>query len=234
MTLSKKIKRTIKEHSLKESPRESCGLITTKDGVLSVHKALNGATDSHRFRINPFDYVKASGKGKIIAVYHSHVKGCNFSELDKFNSETHELTYILYCLENNSFLTYDPKNEFNNYIGRDFEWGVSDCFTLVRDFYKEKLNIEIGDYPREEGWAEKFGPLFDKYLGKENFKEVKNLKKYDGILFRSRKEGCSTHCAIYLGEGLMLHQPRNTVSRIDDYDERFKRITNKIVRHTSL
>jgi proteasome lid subunit RPN8/RPN11 len=234
MTLSKEIKRKIKEHSLRESPREACGLITRKQGVLSAHEALNNSEDIHRFRINAFDYVRASGEGQIVAVYHSHQKGYNFSELDKLNSQTHELIYILYCLENNSFLTYDPKNEFNNYIGKDFKWGTSDCFTLVRDFYKEELNIDIGDYPREDGWEKKFGPLFDKYFEKENFKEIKNLKKYDGILFRTRKDGPSVHCAVYLGEGLMLHQPRNTISRIDEYDERFKKITSKIVRHVSL
>ena len=235
MKLTKQIKTGIKDHAKECGPLECCGLIlSSAEGSLEVYRCKNNQTKKGRFSINPKDYLKASEQGDIVAAYHSHLEGLSFSEFDMYNSNIHNIKYILFSMKENSFVTYDPNSELNEYVGREFEIGATDCFTLLKDFYKNELNISIRNYFRDEDWKKNLPDLFDKYFEKENFKEVKNLKKHDTLLFKTSKDDFSSHCAVYLGNQLMLHQPRNMISRIDEYDERYKRITNKIIRHKSL
>ena len=37
---------------------------------------------------------------------------------------------------------------FENYCGRKFRFGVTDCYTMVRDFYKREFGIETRNYTR--------------------------------------------------------------------------------------
>ena len=104
----------------------------------------------------------------------------------------------------------------------------------MRDFYKAELNINLNNYKRDQDWKTYLSELFDKHFKTEGFEEVSQLQKYDCILFKSRKNGPSSHIAVYLGDGLMLHQPQKSFSRIEEYSERHKKLTKKIIRHNEL
>jgi len=234
MTLTEQIKNEIKSHAKLERPRECCGFIIDE---VKVYKAKNIAHDNeNKFKISPEDYVAASSLGEITAIYHSHPNTeAKFSEYDKFNSINHKITYILYTLKDNSFTQFDPSlSDFNDYIGRSFKIGLSDCYTLMRDFYKNELNINLNNYKRDENWKSYLTELFDKKFINEGFQEVTGLQKYDCILTKDRHKGPSCHIAVYLGGGLMLHQPPNSYSKIEEYSDRHKKITNKIIRHNEL
>jgi proteasome lid subunit RPN8/RPN11 len=236
MKLTKQIKNQIREHALEESPRECCGfLVRGKEQNLMACRAQNSALHPNLFRCSPHDYLMAESKGKIVAVYHSHTNSNqSFSEFDKFNSLCHKVNYVLYCTDTNSFIQYDPTlSNFHKYIGRTFEIGKTDCYALIKDFYDEELGITLRDYERKEDWKSNLDKLFDSNFEREGFDEVDALEKYDCILFGFRKNTPSAHISVYLGDGLMLHQPDKSRSRVEEFSDRYKKFTKHIIRHKS-
>ena len=135
-------------------------------------------------------------------------------------------------MKDNSFSQFDPSlTAFNKYIGRKFKIGKTDCFALCRDFYKFELNIEVNAPTYDETWRSYLEDLFDKYFERAGFYEVNELQKYDCILFNRRRGEPSNHMALYLGDGLILHQPEKSYSRMEEYTSTHKKLTNHIVRH---
>lgn len=226
--LTDQIKESIKEHTFKEQPKECCGLIVQKDENCTSFPCKNDSNEPNKFRVNCSDYLKCSFCGDIKALYHSHFNSPDFSLYDKQQAKINNLKYILYFVPDNKFNIFDPLiDNLSNYIGRKYQIGVQDCFTLVRDYYKKELNKEIFNYERDENWKN-ISPLIDLCYKKEGFKEVNDLKKHDIILFKFRRD-FSEHCAVYLGDNLMLHQPVNGLSKIEPID-RYKRYINHIIR----
>jgi proteasome lid subunit RPN8/RPN11 len=234
MKLTKQVKNEIRKHALEEAPRECCGFLVEEEGEeLVAHRARNSALDPNLFRCSPNDYLTAAEKGRVVSVYHSHTNSNqSFSEFDKFNSLCHEISFVLHCTDTNSFVQYDPaQSDFHKYIGRTFEIGKTDCYALVRDFYREELGITLRDYERKEDWKSNLDKLFDPNFKREGFSEVDALEKYDCILFGFRKNTFSAHIAVYLGNGLMLHQPDKSCSRIEELSSRYNKFTKHIIRH---
>ena len=135
----------IKRHALSDSPNECCGLIVEESlDSLSAMKCRNVAQNPlHNFSIDPQDYLKASIKGKIKGTYHSHLEKQNFSATDKMNSMAHKMKYILYTIKNDYFSEFDPFKNKVSYLNKPFKIGVNDCFTLVRDYYRNNLKLSL-------------------------------------------------------------------------------------------
>jgi proteasome lid subunit RPN8/RPN11 len=239
MILNKYIKREIKAHALEQNPQECCGLVLRVDDELDVFPCENSSVDRDKyFRIPAGEYIKAKRIGEIKAVYHSHCNDLeNFSEFDKLNSQNHNIEFILYVIKNDNFLSYLPNCEYNSYVGRELILGQQDCWSLVRDFYKQELNIEIkDDYHRDESWLEDPKDTMDKCHEDEGFEKVDDLKIFDCVFFRMKKTGPSSHVGIYLGNDLILHQMGgvNGYSKIEEYSPRWEKFSNYITRHKDL
>ena len=110
MIISEEIKSKIRSHALQNKEEECCGLIyeTANDFNLQVMPCRNSAENKKTFfSVNPEDYLKASLKGKIKVIYHSHITDNeDFSLSDKENSQKHKLDYILYNVNKDSFHFY--------------------------------------------------------------------------------------------------------------------------------
>lgn len=236
MILSSHIKKQIKDEYAKERPKECCGLIVSNKGVLTCVPAKNDSLEKDFFRVNPRDYLQASNLGEIVAVYHSHTNGNqNFSEFDKFNSISHNITYVMYCPENNTLLQFSPSySEFNTYVGRKFEIGESDCYSLVRSFYEAELKVSLGHYYRDQNWRSYLSDLFEKHFEDEGFYEVSSLNKYDCVLFSNGKNKPCSHISLYLGNGMILHQPEKSYSRIESLTGRHLQLIKKVIRHKNV
>jgi len=236
LILSGHIKKQIKAQYEKEFPKECCGLIVSDKGDLICVPTKNDSLEKDLFRVNPRDYLQASNLGEIVAVYHSHTNGNqNFSEFDKFNSINHNITYVMYCPENNSLIQFSPScGEFNNYIGRKFEIGESDCYSLVRSFYEAELGVSLGHHYRDKNWRSYLSDLFEKHFENEGFYEVDELKKYDCILFSNGKNKPCSHISLYLGNDLILHQPEKSYSKIESLTGRHLKLIKKVIRHKNV
>ena len=91
-------------------------------------------------------------------------------------------------------------------LGRPFFWGVSDCLTLVRDYYKINYNIELPNPLREWGFWKKGITMFEDGLEEADYLvrvEPKQAKEGDLLFFGNET---INHCGILLKRGLTLQQ----------------------------
>lgn len=202
---------------------EICGIISNNN--LFPCKNISSNPSRH-FILSPFDYLKASYKGKIDCIYHSHPQNPEFSELDKINLYNQKLKGIMYCKNEDSFRYFLPESYNNKYVGREFKIGINDCLTLVSDYYKNELNIILPKIKREDGWYKTNPNMFNESLSPDFEKiPLEKAEKGNVIVFDMLKNGMPHHFGVYLGNDILLHHPRNKLSTIELItDEKKKRI----------
>ena len=78
-----------------------------------------------------------------VAYYHSHESSSEFSDEDRIVSEAIKLPAILFNKSGGDFKIYRPNGNRIPYDGRPFIVGYADCLILVKDYYKNQLNIDL-------------------------------------------------------------------------------------------
>ena len=63
---------------------------------------------------------------------------------------------------------YDKK--LDKYIGKKFNHGKSDCYSLIREFYKDEFGLELTDYARPDYWWNNGGNLYMDNFQNEGFR----------------------------------------------------------------
>ena len=240
--LSNSTKETIKKHALKETPKECCGVLIEGEGNIVAFPCRNVSEKPEKhFSILPTDYLKASNKGRVKGIYHSHNStNDKFSPNDILNSKGHNLPFVLYCSPKDSFSTFDPKKSKTFWYDKVFKIGETDCYTVVKEYYKD-LGIELkGENNLGNDWHRKnpelIQQLFD--LNKNNpdlpimeLPPTASLRKHDVIVFQFVKGAGPNHVAIYLGNGEILHHPRNKFLCIQELNKTLSKTIFKIYRH---
>ena len=194
-------------------PEEGCGLLVNKRGKSTWIPCENIAEDKEEnFVISSTDYIKASLAGDLMAVVHSHPDGsAELSEHDKKTSNFLGIPYIVYSLPEVEKTVYTPEYNRNPFVGREYSFGENDCYSLVRDYYREKLDINLPTTVFEDDWWEKGFNYFDDLFEPFGFEKVDTVQENDVIVFRMMAQ-VPNHCGIYLGEDLFLHHAVNRLS----------------------
>jgi len=119
-------------------------------------------------------------------------------------------------------------------IGRQFIHGITDCYSIVRDYYKFEYNIDLMDYPREfDWWCEGRGyiqDLYEKNFANEGFYEIEReqLQPGDAILYCIRSD-TSNHAAVYVGNNEVIHHLAGRMSGKETLD-RWRKFETKYLR----
>jgi len=235
------IKEQVKAHALREFPNECCGFIcVNKLGVVTVVPCENEARNKrNRFSINPAMNVEVEKYGYVIAFYHSHSDEVANPEREHFSREDLDISReacipaLLYVYPQDKWLYHQPDTyQPLDLLGRPFIWGVFDCYSLVRDFYKIQKGVILNYYfpPSEESEKVDFG--YERHIQNERFEEVSfdDLQGGDVLLFKIKSDFIN-HSAIYLGNNEYLHQPIKKLSSIVNLDERYFKYIAKALRY---
>ena len=233
--LTTKIKNFIKQHASQEKPNECCGLVVKQGSSFNSYKCRNDAPNPKvNFSINPIDYLKCSTRGQIVATYHSHNKNNYFSLLDKESSYNHKINYIMYNVQSDSFQEYDYKQNKIFYLNKPFKVGKNDCFTLVRNYLKENLSIDLpesvtsayekgakkNDLQQAIDSIEEVSLNYDeKHFFRITTKDINELRKNDIIVLGIKSKPFPL--GIYLGDNLFIHHPRNKYITTEHINEKF-------------
>lgn len=124
----------------------------------------------------------------------------------------------------------------NKYVGRKFEHGKEDCYSLIREFYKDEFGIELRDYPRENYWWTKGQNLYMENFRNEGFYLVDESEEfqYGDVFLIALGSEVACHGAIYVGENKILQHVQGHYSSIDRYMGIFRNFTVARVRHKDI
>lgn len=232
------------EHALREYPKESCGLVIAK-GRKEVYVPCRNIsnTPTEHFRIHPDDMMAAEDEGKITHVVHSHPDGpAELSEGDRLQMEESKVKWCIIAVHKDPATPDAPARVVGNRIekpsgykaplvGREFIFGVQDCYTLVRDFYEREMGVVIPDFERTDRFWERGEDLYMDNFAKAGFTRIPYpSQKGDGILMAIRSN-IVNHAGIWLGErDHMIHHPYGHLSERVVYGGYWRENTRVFVR----
>lgn len=217
----------ILNHAAAEWPSESCGLVVRTfdyDVYLPCRNA--AADDAAEFEISADDWLEAEAYGEILAVVHSHPQGEPFlSGADRQMQRAHGLPWALAV--GGVVKTFRPVPHLR---GRTFEYGKSDCFTLIRDAF-HLCGIDFRDQPRVGLDADASADAFVKNLPDGGFEYVSDGLLQAGDVILTATGGHASHAMLYLGDETVLHHALDQLSRREAYGAFWQKYTHSIWRH---
>ena len=222
-------------HAKEQDPKESCGLLIDVKGREKYYPCKNLSSYSQQcFIIDPEDYAKAEDSGKVLAVIHSHpVTPPVASQADMISCEESGLIWHIVNPKTEQWGFYKPSGYKPPLIGRHWVWGITDCWSLVRDWYKEKLGITLRDWDRPTT-PEEFieNPMFEKCAWRTGFRQLRPEEKLENgdLIFMSIMATGLNHVAIFL-DGDVLHHLADRISCKEPYNQWLLKCTGMRLRY---
>jgi len=231
MELDNHIWQAMIQHTLDDYPNEAVGLIL-EDEYVRLENVSETPTKS--FEVDSVEYVKHKD---VVALYHSH-------PYDKDDKETIKLQRMKFDLRTPSLkdiethiamsipfviCTTEGENvskplwigyETQPLVGRDFIYHVNDCWTLVRDWYKQEKDIELPNIKKEFNWwrGEEPENHYEELYDEAGFVEIDGRDIDVGdVAVLSVGSNVGNHLGVYLGGNMLLHHMYGSPSCITEY-----------------
>lgn len=198
----------IEPHFFREYPREACGVIAVKKGKAEWVPCTNIAEDDEDFLFDSTEYLKLSLSSDIIAIIHNHPDAsATPSDYDIKNCNALGIPYYIFSYPEMELEIVEPKKDLTELYGREYSFGVADCFEAMRDYLKTQ-SIEIpARIPFEDNWFNKdldyFCPDVIKEWGGQEI-SLDELQKNDVLTF-CVQSNVANHCGVYLGAESFYH-----------------------------
>ena len=125
--------------------------------------------------------------------------------------------------------------KYEPYRGKHYVAGIQDCLTIVSQAYKELFEITLTNYARPTGWEDypEFN-FFERFYSREGFSNptnnVNDLREGDALLM-AVAGNFTNHCALYLGQGMILHHLTGQLSSIVPYTYQWQSRVKLVLRH---
>lgn len=224
----------MKAHALECYPAESCGIVA--GGIYHRIDNIHGEPEEH-FRIEPIVWVQLTHQyGDIQAVIHSHPEGPDYpSYLDQLGQMETAVAWGIVVIRKGAVLDpffFGDQAPIPDLIGRVFRHGVSDCYGLVRDWYRLERNIVLPYVPRRETWwaGEDHENLLVDLYKSQGFESIPVNEEWlvgDCALGKIHSP-VPNHSGVYLGNGLILHHLEKRLSRREPIGPWMKYITHHL------
>ncbi len=208
-------------HAKDQDPDECCGLLLNIRGKERYYPCRNlSAQSDEYFILDPEDYIKGSNLGEITAIIHSHPDTPPVaSQADKMSCEQTKLPWYIVNPKTETWGYYEPCGYEAPLLGRPWVWAVTDCWSLVVDWYKKEKGIKLLDYERPtriEDFTD--DPVFERYLPSRGFRLLRPeepLINGDVLAMSILGKGLN-HVAIFI-DGDVLHHSADRLSCREPY-----------------
>lgn len=236
VNLDNKVKEEIEFHAKEEYPLEACGVLINFNGKQKYRRIKNiSEYAKYNFILDPKEYAQIlDEQHQILAIVHSHPNQiAKASDADRASCNKGDVPWIVVGYPNVSYDTIYPDDYKIPLVGRKFAHGITDCYSIIYDYYHEELGIEIPDFHRDENWWNKGQDIYVEGFPKAGFVQVDELKPHDVILIQLESNK-TNHGAIYLGDTKILHHPMGRLSHITVYGGYWRKNTRYFLRHEQL
>jgi proteasome lid subunit RPN8/RPN11 len=219
----------IEEHFKAVYPKEGCGVFAVSKGKKRWVPCTNVAEEREDFIMDSSEYFKIRRTSDIVGIVHSHPdSSCDPSEMDIKYCNALGIPYYIFSYPSMELRVLQPELNITDLYGREYKFGITDCFEAVRDYLKAK-DIKIA--PRvlfEDDWWEKGLDYFtEENLSDWGFQpiELKNSQANDVLVFKVAAS-VPNHCGVYLGNDVFYHHAAHRLScRESLYPSWIKHIT---------
>ena len=236
MKLGSTIKTEILAYAQACDPQEMCGLIHVVKGRKRFYACGNiAATPDEHFVLNPADYAAAEDLGEIVAVVHSHPTTRPIpSAADQISCNSTGLTWVIVNPKTEEWGGCEPIDFELPYVGREFVFGVVDCYSLCRDWYGREWGLKLKDFQRRDRFWERSENLYLDNYKSQGFRQVpfEDLSYGDAVLMQLCAN-LPNHAAIYLGDQQVLHHVQGRLSSRDVFGGYYVKSTAMVLRHES-
>jgi proteasome lid subunit RPN8/RPN11 len=234
MNIPLSIKQGVANHAHKAAPEEACGVVV--NGKVIELKNAHPEPEKN-FAITAADYARMEDIGDIEAIYHSHplnhAKG--FSKFDIKSCKQSNIPWILFDNKSGDFYYADPTGNAP-YEGRQWIYGIHDCYAILRDFYRREFGIVLDDFPRgdELEWKQDEWRMFERHYADQGFVETEKADRKGDFLLMQVGAPSPNHAGVLLQDGTFYHHLMNRRSERTVYGGYWAKITTKVLRHKDL
>lgn len=214
-------------------PYELCGVIVGDEFIPAVNLHED---PENNFLIDPRLWVDLDNNPKEIkCIVHSHTKinQDTFSPSDVASCKELGLPWYLFCTQSGKEIYYNPQN-IEDLIGREWHYGLWDCYSLVKDYYEIKFGNILSDYKRGEDleWLLPDWNMFEENFQAEEFKEISpDIALQPGDIIMMQIGGCNiNHIGVINESGNLLHHAYGRLSNETAYGGYWLKHTQKRVR----
>jgi len=223
------------DHARVEYPKESCGIVSGGFYYEMENIAIDKQSD---FEIDAAEYLTFELDRGVDAVIHSHPDGVHCpTKADMEGQDASGVPWGIVPVDFGSPVRpffWGDTLPVAPLLGRQFRMGIYDCYSLVRDWYRQTHGIILPVGPRDPLWWERGENIIPENFAQAGFEEIDKLDIKEGDVIIGRVLGrVENHTGVYIGNGLILHHLYDRLSRREPLGPWMKYVT-RILRHKDM
>ena len=195
----------LRREALDAYPEEAVWLIVSGE----CRRVANVADDPcGTFRVGRRDMMDAQSRG-LLAVVHSHpdYPDCP-SEADMRGQMASGVPWGIVATDGQAAtpVRWWGHEVREPLVGRGFVHGITDCYSLIRDYYALEHGIDLPEFPRSWEWWRHGQDLYTDGFPRAGFRRIDPVEARAGDMFFAQlRSAVPNHGGIYLGDDLVLH-----------------------------
>lgn len=124
---------------------------------------------------------------------------------------------------------------YEHLLNKPFLWGVNDCFSLARGFYKTNFDIDVPDYARPTNWGAGVLDLPRLCYERNGFvmhTDWRGSKLRPGdVLLMAVGDTAANHFAVYVGDNTIIHHLFGRTSNEEVFRDFWQNSICYVLRH---
>lgn len=134
-----------------------------------------------------------------------------------------------------------PTIKYDHLLGLPFIFGTNDCYEIARRVYADNTPIQLPAYARPNDFWLGVEDLYLNNFMKEGFTQIDvpltDLQPLDAFLIaipdtrQKTPRIITNHCAVYVGDGKVIHHYLNRNSECVNYKGWVREFTTHVIRH---